>query len=110
MFAAHHQLANLTAIVDANGQQALGQTAAILDLEPFAAKWAACGWQVEEVDGHDVATLSAALQKTDGPRVVIARTICGKGVSFMEGQVKWHYLPMGDDDYARARAELQGEP
>jgi len=114
LFAGHHRFANLTAIVDANGQQALGQTAAILDLEPFAEKWQACGWQAAEVDGHDVAALSAALdaatQDTSGPSVIIAKTACGKGVSFMERQVKWHYLPMSDEDYARARAELQGQP
>jgi transketolase len=107
MFAAHHRLANLVAIVDANGQQALGYTRDVLDLEPLDERFRAFGWDAIEVDGHDVEALAAAL---DGrgvkPRAVIARTTFGKGVSYMEGLVKWHYWPMSDADYEQALAEV----
>jgi transketolase len=108
MFAAHHRLANLTAIVDLNGQQALAPTSEVLDLAPMADRWAAFGWEPVEVDGHDAAAISQALASPhpDGkPRVLLARTICGKGVSYMEGKVAWHYLPMSAEQYAQAMAE-----
>jgi transketolase len=110
MFASHHGLTNLVAIVDLNGQQALGHTADVLDLRPLRNRWAAFGWDVSEVDGHDTAGLSTALntqaESGGSPRVVIARTVFGKGVSFMEGQVRWHYLPMTDAEYDLACHEL----
>jgi transketolase len=107
MFAGHHRLGNLTAIVDANGQQALGYTREVLDLEPLAARFEAFGWDAVEVDGHDVDALAAALDGAgDRPRVVVARTTFGKGVSYMEGLVKWHYWPMSDADYEHALAEV----
>lgn len=110
MFAAHHRLGNLTAIIDLNGQQALGHTSEVLDLSPMAARWRAFGWDALDVDGHDVETLAAVLSApnaVDGvPRVVVARTVAGKGVSFMEGQVSWHYLPMKDHHYASALREI----
>jgi transketolase len=110
MFAAHHRLAQLVAIVDLNGQQALGYTEDVLSLAPLAARWRAFGWDVHEVDGHDVAGLAhvvAALDTVVGPpHVLVARTVFGKGVSYMEGQIKWHYLPMSDDEYRRALDEL----
>ncbi len=106
MFAAHHRLANLTAIVDLNGQQALGYTEEVLSLSPMAARWRAFGWDVHEVDGHDVPRLEetmARLDTTSGPpHVLVARTVFGKGVSYMEGQIKWHYWPMSDADYRQA--------
>jgi transketolase len=111
MFAAHHRLTNLTAIIDLNGQQALGPTAEVLDLSPMAERWRAFGWDAREVDGHDVDALAAAMTAEgigdDAPRAVIARTVCGKGVSYMEGQVRWHYLPMDDAQYAQAVQELE---
>lgn len=109
IFAGHHRLAALTAIVDANGQQALGKTAQVLDLEPLAEKWRAFGWEAVEVDGHDLEALRTALAAPhlDRPKAVVARTVCGKGVSFMEGQVKWHYLPMSEVQYAQALAEVE---
>jgi transketolase len=112
MFAAHHRLSRLTAIIDVNGQQAYGYTRDVLDLSPLAEKWRAFGWAVDEVDGHDVTALSAALDRpgNEAPRVVMARTTFGKGVSFMEGQLAWHYLPVNDDQYASAIAELEGTP
>jgi transketolase len=108
MFAAHHKLANLTAIVDLNGQQALGYTEDVLSMSPLVERWRAFGWHAEEVDGHDPDRLAARLERvnTDGPQVLIARTVFGKGVSFMEGQIDWHYLPMSDTEFERALAEL----
>jgi transketolase len=111
MFAAHHQLANLIAIVDLNGQQALGYTDEVLSLEPMAARWRAFGWDVHEVDGHDLAELRqtfAALETIAGPpHVLIARTVFGKGVSYMEGQIKWHYSPMSEPEYQQALREVE---
>jgi transketolase len=111
MFAAHHRLANLVAIVDRNGQQALGYTDQVLSLEPLSARWSAFGWDVHEVDGHDVAGLRSAIAGLDTasgrPHVLIARTVFGKGVSFMEGQIKWHYWPMSDAEFEQAAREVE---
>jgi transketolase len=107
MFAAHHRLTNLVAIVDVNGQQALGYTRDVLDLEPLSERFGAFGWETKEVDGHDVDALVTALESHgERPRAVVARTTFGKGVSYMEGLVKWHYWPMSDADYERALAEV----
>lgn len=110
MFAAHHRLSNLTAIIDLNGQQALGYTAEVLALSPMAEKWRAFGWDVREVDGHDVTALEEVMKERDAvdgpPRVVIAKTTFGKGVSYMEGQIKWHYYPMSENEYASALEEI----
>jgi transketolase len=110
MFAAHHRLSNLTAIVDLNGQQAFGYTAEVLSLSPMSERWRAFGWDVREVDGHDVEELTQVMkenEETGGrPRVVIARTTFGKGVSYMEGQIKWHYYPMSEQEYTVALEEL----
>lgn len=112
MFSAHHQLGNLVAILDANGQQALGRTSDVLDLGSMAAKAEAFGWDVIDVDGHDLDRLDEALglaaKPSARPRLLIARTIAGKGVSFMEGRVEWHYLPMSDAQYRQAVAEVRG--
>lgn len=117
MFAAHHRLSNVIAVVDVNGQQALGYTEDVLSLSPLSAKWRAFGWDVHAVDGHDVDALAktfreiAELEQNEGPpHVLVARTTFGKGVSFMEGQIKWHYLPMSDDEYARALREIGDRP
>jgi transketolase len=113
MFAAHHKLSNLVAIVDQNGQQALGYTKDVLSLEPLAERWRAFGWDTVEADGHNVAALRSALElRPDAgkPRVVVARTVAGKGVSFMENQVKWHYWPMSDSEYRQALAEVEAGP
>jgi len=107
MFAAHHKLANLIVIVDANNQQALARTSEVLDINPLAARWRAFNWRAEEVDGHDPAGLKAALTTDSSqPKVIIAKTLCGKGVDYMEGQVKWHYWPMSPDEYASAVRQL----
>ena len=101
MFAAHHRLSSLVAVVDANGQQALGYTADVLDLEPLAARWAAFGWDVHELDGHDPDVVAKTVRDLDTdngpPHVLIARTTFGKGVSYMENRIHWHYWTMSDD-------------
>ncbi len=110
MFAAHHELANLVAIVDLNGQQALGYTDDVLSLSPLGDRWRAFGWDVHEVDGHDVRALVGTIEGFDTgagpPHALIARTTFGKGVSYMESQIAWHYKPMSDDDYALALTEI----
>jgi transketolase len=110
MFAAHHQLGNLIALVDVNGQQALGNTRDILDLAPMSTRWLAFGWDVHEVDGHDVAALKALIQRLSPvdsrPHVLLADTTFGRGVSYMESTLAWHYLPMSDAQYASALSEL----
>jgi transketolase len=110
MFASHHRLSQLVAIIDLNGQQALGHTEQVLNLSPMAERWRAFGWDVHEVDGHDPDALArtiARLDTTSGlPHVLIAKTTFGKGVSYMERQIKWHYLPMSDAEYAQALAEI----
>ena len=114
MFAAHHRLANLVAIVDLNGQQAFGHTDQVLSLSPMAERWRSFGWDVHEVDGHSVPDLvrtADELDTADGsPHVLIARTTFGRGVSFMERQIRWHYLPMSDAEYAQALEEIGAAP
>jgi transketolase len=113
MFAAHHGLANLIVIIDLNGQQALGYTDQVLNLAPLAERWRAFAWDVHTVDGHDGPALSAALQGLDcaagPPHILIARTVFGKGVSYMENQIKWHYWPMSESEYQQALAEIGAE-
>jgi len=110
MFAAHHHLANLVAIVDLNGQQALGATDDVLCLDSLADRWQAFGWDVHQVDGHDVGLLRRTLRglaTDDGPpHVIVARTTFAKGVSFMEGQLGWHYWPLSDEQFAQALDEV----
>lgn len=110
MFAAHHKLDNLVVAVDYNKIQSLASVADTLALEPFAEKWRAFGWHVIEADGHDHAALLEALDVRPGargkPTVVICHTTKGKGISFMEGQVLWHYRTPQGDEYAAACAEL----
>jgi transketolase len=110
MFAAHHQLANLVAIVDLNGQQATGYTHEVLNLSPMAERWRAFGWDTHEVDGHDVDAITQTIAKLNfdsgAPHVLIAHTVFGKGVSYMEGQIKWHYFPMSDQEYQQALDEI----
>jgi transketolase len=112
MFAAHHGLSNLVALVDNNGQQALGYTRDVLDLAPLAQRWRAFGWNVIEVDGHDpeqIASTVARLDTVNGPpHVLVAQTTFGKGVSFMEAQLAWHYQPMSEDEFRQAMLEVVG--
>lgn len=110
MFAAHHQLSSLIAIVDLNGQQALGYTQDVLDMSPMLARWKAFQWDAHEASGHDprqMEQIISGLNTASGPpHVLIAHTISGKGVSFMEHQVKWHYLSMSEGEYQRACGEV----
>lgn len=111
LFAPHHQLNNLVAIVDYNKIQSLGTVKEVLDLEPFTDKWRAFGWQVVELDGHDhqqiISTFtSSTVTKADKPTVLIAHTIKGKGVSFMENKLLWHYKSPNVEEYQAALREL----
>jgi transketolase len=110
MFAAHHRLSNLVAIVDWNGQQALGYTEEVLSLAGLPDRFRSFGWDVREVDGHDLAALGSAasgLPVEGPPRAVLAHTTFGKGVSFMEGRIHWHYWPMSDEEYRQALDEIE---
>jgi transketolase len=104
----HLGLSNLTLIIDANGLQGLGRTAEVTDLEPLVPKLSAFGWSVRVVDGHDHRQLLGAFltDAAAGPRAVIARTIKGYGVSFMEHELMWHYRSLAESDRDRVMAEL----
>ena len=113
MFAAHRQLDNLVAVVDRNGLQIDGRTCDVCDPGDLGAKFAAFGWDVAEVDGHDldalVAVLGAAKAGRDGrPHAVIARTVKGKGVPFMENEAGWHGKAPNAEQTAEALAALEG--
>lgn len=113
MSAPKFELSNLTAIVDYNKVQLDGTTDEIMPIRDLSAKWHSFGWNVIECKGHDLRELNAALDAAeklkDGPSVIIASTIKGKGVSFMEGKAAWHGKPLSDEDLANALAELGGE-
>ena len=111
MFASHHALDGLTGIVDYNKMQSDDLNANIIQLEPLAAKWEAFGWHVFEIDGHDFAQIDAAISGASAvvgrPSVIIAHTIKGKGVSFMEGSPLWHgSLKLSDDQLRDSLREL----
>jgi transketolase len=109
MAAAHYGLGRLTAIVDCNTLQISGPTREVMDLEPLEEKFAAFGWAVRQVGGHDLAALTEALRAPlapDRPGVVIARTTKGKGISFMEGDARWHHRVPTPSEYAAALAEI----
>lgn len=108
LLANHHGLNNLTVIVDRNGIQSLKETEVTLRLEPFAEKWRAFGWNVHEIDGHDYKSLAKSLEISDKPTVVIAKTTKGKGVSFMENSVLWHYRPPNENELNEALDEVRG--
>ena len=107
MIANHHQLNNLTVIVDRNRIQSLTFTEDTLKLEPFADKWKAFGWETVEVSGHDYGALHKSLSIQSLPKCVIAETTKGKGVDFMENSVLWHYKSPSDDDSLKALEQLQ---
>lgn len=111
LLAPQWSLDRLHVIVDANGQQGLGKVEDIADLEPFADKWTAFGWDVETVDGHDHVALQRALSRhTDRqPQVTIARTTKGKGVPEMEDELQWHYRSPSSDQLRQALVGLEGE-
>jgi len=111
MFAAHHKLDNLIAIVDCNKFQAFGKTKEVIDLEPLADKWRAFGWAVKEIDGHNFNQIKSSLKqfpfKKGKPGAIIAHTIKGKGVSFMENRLAWHYKSPKQEQYRKAIEEIQ---
>ncbi len=114
LFAGHHGLENLVAVVDYNKIQSLGHCKDVLNLDPFAAKWSSFGWATSEIDGHDVAAIEQALARVPHqpgkPTCVIAHTVKGKGVSFMEDKLLWHYRTPQGDEYDRAIAEIEAAP
>jgi len=109
--AAHYHLDNLTAIVDRNGLQISGRTEDVCSLECLATKFQAFGWAVRSVDGHDVTALAKVLCSVPfepgKPSMVIARTVKGKGVSFIENQADWHHKVPSDQQYEQAQQELE---
>lgn len=110
MFAAQHRLDNLLGIVDFNKMQALGNSAEILGLEPLDERWRSFGWGVRRVDGHDFRQIEDALREfpfeSDKPSVIIADTVKGKGISFMENSLLWHYRCPDPREFEAALAEL----
>lgn len=108
LLASQNKLENLTVIIDRNEMQAMGYCKDIINTEPFASKWESFGWNVIEVDGHNHDDLRQALKThvTDKPTVIIAHTIKGKGVSFMENELLWHYRDPQGEYYDRAKEEL----
>lgn len=108
LIANHFELSNLVVVIDRNLIQSLDSTENVLALEPLARKWSSFNWNVIEVDGHNHEQLTKALVATEGPLCVIANTTKGKGVSFMEGQVLWHYKSPSMDEYVAALKEIQG--
>ena len=123
MFAAQHRLCNLQVVVDWNKQQALGLTRDVLDLPNLAERWRAFGWRVSEVDGHSAPQIIEALtggdEAGDAPHIILAHTIFGRGISYMEQGVpltqthlpvqpfNWHYLPMSDHEFEYAMREVE---
>ena len=113
MSAPHFKLGNLIGIVDRNRFMIDGETEDVMPLEPFADKWRAFGWEVVEVDGHDLDQLDEALARawaaTDVPVLILAHTIKGKGVDFMENNVVYHYASADSELCARAKASILKE-
>lgn len=112
LFAPQHCLDNLIVVVDYNKIQAFGNIKEVLDLDPLADKWRAFRWTVREIDGHDYEQIEDALVsvpfESGKPSAIIAHTVKGKGVSFMENQLAWHYKSPNDEQLAQALAELGG--
>jgi len=111
MAAAHYRLSEVTAIVDYNGLQVDGLVANIMQIAPLRAKWESFGWEVAEIDGHSIAEILKALESarnvTDRPTVIIAHTVKGKGVSFMENRVEWHGRAPNAQERDQALAEIE---
>jgi transketolase len=109
MAASHYRLGNLTAIVDRNRLQISGDTEAVMALDDLGARWRAFGWEVEEIDGHDIELLAdrlGAVKPVDRPRLFIAKTVKGRGVSFIEGDPAWHHHVPTDAELAAAISEI----
>ena len=111
LFAPHHRLDNLVAIVDYNKIQSFGTVKEVLDLEPLGEKWRAFGWGVREIDGHDLGAIEEAFAAVpfvaDRPSCIVAHTVKGKGVSYMEGKLLWHYRAPRGEDLETALREIE---
>ncbi len=110
MFASHQKLDNLTLIIDDNGLQAFGRTKDVLNIQPIEDKLNVFGWQTMCVNGHDMTALEKILTnipfQNGKPNAVVAKTIGGKGISFMEDTIEWHYLSLSKEQYKKALKEL----
>ena len=111
LLASHHKLDNLVVLVDYNKLQAFGRTNEVLNLEPLRDKWKAFGWDVYEVDGHDLDELTRVFEKipevSNKPHIIICHTIKGKGISFAENKVEWHYYNLTPELYEKAKNDLR---
>jgi len=116
LFASHHKLTNLVFILDNNGQQALGYTKDVINLGDFKQKIESFDFETISINGHDVESIKNSLHnikdkyksnKASKPSFVIANTICGKGVSYMENTIEWHYKSMNDTEYTQALKESE---
>lgn len=110
LLASAHKLENLLAIVDRNGFQAMGKIEDIVPLGSLVSKWASFGWGVQEIDGHDHELLLNTLNRipfiNDKPNIIIANTVKGRGVSFMEDRLEWHYKSPSEEEFKKAMKEL----
>jgi len=110
LFAGYHKLDNLVAIIDYNKIQAFGHVKEVLDLEPLKDKWKAFGWEAREIDGHSFTEIISMLKKVpfkkNKPSLIVAHTIKGKGISFMENRLEWHYKSPSREEYNLAMKEL----
>ena len=108
-FISHHRLANVTVIVDLNGLQGFGTTEAVFNLGQLADRFHGLALELVTIDGHDSNSIETALRKPSGDKanVIIAKTVKGHGVSFMENKMEWHYLPMNADQYELAIGEIE---
>lgn len=111
MFAAHQQLSNLVAIVDLNKQQAFGYTKDVVNMDPMSERWRAFGWDTHDLDGHDIPLIEKTIANLDTkkgpPHVLVCHTIFGRGVSYMENKIKWHYWPMNDEEFKTAISDVE---
>ena len=111
LIASHHGLDNLFVVVDKNDLQAMGKVENILNIEPLAGKWREFGWEVREIDGHNFEEIETALTTPSDkkkPVIIIAKTIKGKGVSFLERNNLYHYKAPSEEEYIKALSELNG--
>lgn len=114
MTAAHYKLGSVITFLDNNGLQIDGPIEKIMSIKPAADKWRAFGWHVQEIDGHDFTQIldavDSAKKETEQPSMIVAKTVKGKGVSFMENQVKWHGAAPSDEELKKAVEELSAAP
>jgi len=113
LFAAHHRLDNIICIVDYNKIQSFGSISEVMTLEPLVDQFRAFNWSVDVIDGHSVFSIHETLDRLKAecsgrPKCVIAHTVKGKGVSFMENKLEWHYRSPSEEEFLKARSELEG--